>query len=203
MGRRTWLSITVELIEGRGERLWPRPGRVFAVAKQHRFSVLATAIDDAFARWDRAHLHEFHPYPDQATARDRPIRIAQPDDWDLDDAPVIPIATATVGAHVRLGQQFVYVFDLGDDWTHLCTVADQPIDPYDTVGLAASDMPGPLPYFGWGSIPDQYGRRYNGDGALTGDLTGPVPPDPNRRDLPPWRAWWGPDHDYPDLEPPR
>ena len=56
---RTWLSIRVELVEGRGERRWPRPGRLFAAARSHSFAELATAIDDAFARWDRAHLHEF------------------------------------------------------------------------------------------------------------------------------------------------
>ena len=56
---RTWLSIRVDLVEGRGERLWPRPGRIFAAARGHTFEALATAIDDAFARWDRAHLHEF------------------------------------------------------------------------------------------------------------------------------------------------
>lgn len=28
---RTWLSVTVELLGGRGEELWPYPGRVFAV----------------------------------------------------------------------------------------------------------------------------------------------------------------------------
>lgn len=27
------------------------------------------------------------------------------------------------------GEQFVYVFDLGDDWTHLCTVGPERIDP--------------------------------------------------------------------------
>jgi hypothetical protein len=47
---RTWLSIRVELVEGRGERLWPRPGRIFAAARSHTFAALATAIDDAFAR---------------------------------------------------------------------------------------------------------------------------------------------------------
>src|SRR5260370_38651972 len=55
----TWLSIRVELIEGRGVRYWPRPGRLFAAAKTHSYAQLATAIDDAFARWDRSHLHEF------------------------------------------------------------------------------------------------------------------------------------------------
>src|SRR5206468_2827930 len=56
---RTWLSIRVELVEGHGEHFWPRPGRIFAAARTHTFAQLATAIDDAFARWDRAHLHEF------------------------------------------------------------------------------------------------------------------------------------------------
>ena len=56
---RTWLSIRVQLVEGRGERLWPRPGRILAAARSHTFAQLADAIDDAFARWDRAHLHEF------------------------------------------------------------------------------------------------------------------------------------------------
>jgi hypothetical protein len=56
---RTWLSIRVELVEGRGEPVWPRPGRLFAAARGHSFAALGTAIDDAFGRWDRAHLHKF------------------------------------------------------------------------------------------------------------------------------------------------
>jgi hypothetical protein len=56
---RTWLSIRVELIERHGEQYWPRPGRIFAVARSHTFEQLADAIDDAFARWDRSHLQEF------------------------------------------------------------------------------------------------------------------------------------------------
>jgi hypothetical protein len=51
--------VQVELVEGRGEHCWPRPGRIFAAATDHSFAQLATAIDDAFARWDRSHLHEF------------------------------------------------------------------------------------------------------------------------------------------------
>lgn len=53
---RTWLSIRVELVEGRGERPWPRPGRIVAAARSHTFAQLGEAIDDAFARWDRAHF---------------------------------------------------------------------------------------------------------------------------------------------------
>ena len=48
---RTWLSVTVELLGGRGEHLWPWPGRVFAVGPSHTFLDLADAINDAFARW--------------------------------------------------------------------------------------------------------------------------------------------------------
>jgi len=57
----TWLSIRVDLVEGGGQDLWPRPGRIFAAARTHIFGQLAVAIDDAFARWDRAHLYQFLP----------------------------------------------------------------------------------------------------------------------------------------------
>jgi len=56
---RTWLSIAVELIGGRGEELWPRPGRIFAVGPAHTFQDFADAINTAFARWARAPLNEF------------------------------------------------------------------------------------------------------------------------------------------------
>ena len=32
---RIWLSITVEMVSGRGERFWPRPGRVFVASRAH------------------------------------------------------------------------------------------------------------------------------------------------------------------------
>src|SRR3954451_10538166 len=41
---RTWLSVTVELLGGRGEELWPWPGRIFAVGPSHTFMDLANAI---------------------------------------------------------------------------------------------------------------------------------------------------------------
>src|SRR6478735_8467841 len=56
---RTWLSVTVELLGGRGEELWPWPGRIFAVGPSHTFMDLANAINGAFARWDRSHLSMF------------------------------------------------------------------------------------------------------------------------------------------------
>lgn len=56
---RTWLSIAVELLGGRDEIMWPRPGRIFAVGPSHTFAHLGDAINVAFARWDMAHLSEF------------------------------------------------------------------------------------------------------------------------------------------------
>jgi hypothetical protein len=55
-------------------------GRVgcFAAAASHSFAQLATAIDDAFARWDRSHGHEFQ--------LGNGTRIGTPDpEWDGDE----------------------------------------------------------------------------------------------------------------------
>lgn len=57
---RAHLAITVELVHGVHTRdLWPRPGRVLIAARTATFEQLGKAIDDAFARWDHNHLHEF------------------------------------------------------------------------------------------------------------------------------------------------
>jgi hypothetical protein len=168
------LSIQIDLVQGRGEHCWPRPGRLFAAARTHTFGQLATAIDDAFARWDRAHLHEFQLADG--------TRIGAPDpEWD--DALVVPEERTRL-SRLRPGEQFVYVFDFGDDWTHLCTVGGARIDPLEALGILPAV---PLPYFGWGAIPDQYGRAWDGD-----DGESPAPPDPELTDLPPLRPWWGP-----------
>jgi hypothetical protein len=53
------------------------------------------------------------------------------------------------------GDTFVYVFDLGDDWKHGCTVLRTDVDPKEEAGIVPSEI---LPIFGWGTIPDQYGR---------------------------------------------
>jgi Plasmid pRiA4b ORF-3-like protein len=175
---RSWLSLRVELVEGRGERFWPRPGRLLAAARSHTFAQLATAIDDAFARWDRAHLHEFTLADGQ--------RIGRPDPEFGTAEQVLDDRHTTLG-RLRAAEQFVYVFDFGDDWTHLCTVGDRRIDPLEALGVVPA---GPLPFFGWGDLPDQYGRHWDGD-----DGDSPTPPDPGTGDLPCRRPWWGPgDH---------
>lgn len=172
---RSWLSIRVDLVEGGGHAsLWPRPGRILAAARSHTFAQLATAIDDAFARWDRSHLHEFEIGDTQ---------LIGPIVWE--DAPENAQRSDQVRlSRLGLGEQFVYTFDLGDDWTHLCTVGPARIDPAETLGIVPET---PLPYWGWGAIPDQYGRAFDGDDGET-DLE----PDPELIDLPQLRPHWGP-----------
>jgi len=174
MRARSWLSIRVELVEGRGERYWPRPGRLFAAARSHSYAQLATAIDDAFARWDRSHLHEFE------LADGTRIGIPNQESGNED----VLDETREKLSRLQTSQQFIYVFDLGDDWTHLCTVVDANVDPRRALGVIPN---APLPYFGWGNIPDQYGRAWAGE-----DLESSTPLDPELMDLPPLRPGWGP-----------
>ena len=147
---RTWLSIRVDLVSGRGEDFWPRPGRVFAAARSHRFSELADAIDTAFARWDRSHLYKFELADGRV--------IGQPEFDDFDQGYLDSGATKL--STLSLGEQFVYEFDFGDSWTHLCHVGPERIDPESTLGVVPRS---PLPYWGWGTIPDQHGRRWIDD----------------------------------------
>lgn len=156
---RTWYSVTVELLGGRGADLWPCPGRTFAVGPSHTFLDLADAVNIAFARWDHSHLSMFTladgtEVTDTETAADLaggtsgPIRVA------------LDIATAKVARELKPGASFRYLFDFGDDWTHSCTVDAAKIDPVERFGIRPSK---PLPYWGWGTIPDQYGRRWADD----------------------------------------
>ena len=172
---RTWLSVQVDLVEGRGDVLWPRPGRIFAASRSHTFAQLAEAIDAAFARWDLSHLHEFR-------IRDE-TRIGIPDDQGWSEAEEVLDDQKTKLSRLALGEQFSYTFDFGDGWLHLCTVGPIKIDPLEELGIVPDR---PLPFFGWGDIPDQYGRRWDGDG---GDDE--LPADPQRSDLPPLEPGWG------------
>jgi hypothetical protein len=171
---RTWLVINVELVSGGGRGdFWPRPGRTFIASRTHTFEQLAEAIDDAFGRWDLAHLHEF-------TLADG-ICIGTPDpDWD--EGRVIVDSRRTKLSRLAAGEQFAYVFDLGDYWAHLCTVGPERADPVEAYGIIP---PRPAAIFGWGDLPDQYGRRWLGD-----DGEGGRPPDPKGKDLPPILPRW-------------
>ncbi len=172
---RTWLSIRVELVSGLADQFWPRPGRILAASRTHTFEQLANAIDDAFARWDRSHLWAFL-WPD-GTRIERlglgDLEVGQDEALD---------ASSTRLSRLSPGERFLYEFDFGDSWMHVCTVGEERIDPGETLGIVPAK---PLPYWGWGAIPDQYGRRWEDD-----DGESDPRPDPGTNDLedllPPW-----------------
>jgi hypothetical protein len=167
---RTWLAVRVELLGGRGEELWPPPGRVFAVGPKHTFAALARAIDQSFARWDRAHLCQFlladgRTVADEEWANEQSATVSGP------LAPeVLLLDRAKVLGTLSAGGEFCYVFDFGDGWTHRCVVEPEKLDPLDRLGVVPDE---PVAIWGWGAIPDQYGRRWEDD---TGE--DPVPPRP-------------------------
>lgn len=66
---------------------------------------------------------------------------------------------------VRRGDAFRYVFDLEDLWTHRCTVGDDYVDPR-SVSETVPEVP--LPYDGWGEIPDQRGHLWEHDDKSPG-----------------------------------
>jgi len=118
MGR-TWLSVTVELLGGRGEELWPWPGRVFAVGPSHTFKDLADAVNDAFARWDRAHLSMFiladgRVVTDVETGTEMAGSSTGPIRTTLD------IEATTVARVLDPEAEFQFTFDLGDNCPPVC-----------------------------------------------------------------------------------
>ncbi len=145
---RTWLQIRVDLIGGGGVRCDPEPGRIFIVGPSHTFAQFAEAIDAAFARWDLSHLHVFELADERL--------IGFPDDSLGPEMMWLDHAKSKVAREVKAGAEFEYVFDLGDNWRHRCTVSAETVDPVEEYGAIP---PGPVVIWGWGSIPDQYGRR--------------------------------------------
>ena len=138
----------MDLLGGRGMALDPTPGRVFLVGPSHSFEQFASAIDAAFARWDLSHLHTF----ELSDGR----RIGYPDDEFAPELVWLDHTKLKVTKEVKPGEEFTYVFDLGDHWEHRCVVEPEKADPLDEYGTVP---PAPAVVWGWGSIPDQYGRR--------------------------------------------
>lgn len=166
--------MTVELLGGRGEELWPWSGRIFAVGPSHTFMDLADAINDAFARWDRSHLSMFtladgRVITDEETGAEMAGSIRGPIIAPID------IATAKVARTLEAGAEFQFTYDLGDSWMHRCVVGEVKVDPLEVLGVRP-DVP--LPYWGWGSIPDQYGRRWATDDGESRVPSKPGTPHP-------------------------
>lgn len=137
-----WYVIRVELTSGRADELEPPPGRDFLVSPQHTFRQLAEAINGAFARWDLGHLYGFK------LADGTMVGTA------FEDLPFRDAARTKIGRRDE-GEVFGYEFDLGDSWMHRCTILEAGVHPEDVYGARPK---GPVAVWGWGSIPDQYGR---------------------------------------------
>ena len=146
---RTWVQIRVDLLGGRGEDLDPVPGRIFIVGPAHSFGQLADAINVAFGRWDLSHLHEFELEGGR--------KIGYPSDEFAPDLVWEDQSKLKVVRELNPGDEFEFTFDFGDDWRHRCRIQPEKIDPRKEWG--AGPLPHqPVPIWGWGSIPDQYGR---------------------------------------------
>ena len=102
----------------------------------------ADAINLHFARWDLSHLHDFK------LADGREIGFPDPDSPDTLDQVRINVSSA-----LSKGEEFEFVFDFGDDWTHQCRVDEVGVDPNELYGESPQL---PVPIWGWGSIPDYY-----------------------------------------------
>jgi hypothetical protein len=137
----------VDLLGGGGIECDPTPGRVFIVGPGHTFEQFATAIKAAFARWDLSHLHQFELGDGRL--------IGYPDDNFAPDLEWLDHAQLKVTREVKPGDEFEYIFDLGDKWQHLCHVGPIKADPLEEYGTVP---PSPVAIWGWRPIPDQYGR---------------------------------------------
>jgi Plasmid pRiA4b ORF-3-like protein len=152
---RTWLEVRVDLLSGLG-RLRRSPGRIFIVGPSHTFLALAEAINVGFARWDLSHLHQFE------LGGGRRVGFVDPDPFE-DDEVVEDHATVKVAEAVAPGEEFGFIFDFGDRWEHRCRVLGDRIDPSEEWGPLPKQ---PVAIWGWGSIPDQYGRESAGELGL-------------------------------------
>ena len=146
MASKRWLSVKVELLSGRGLVLDHPPARVMIAAPTHTLAELGEAIDLAFARWDHSHLHMF----DLGDGR-RYVLGGSEFEPEVVNSTGVTLAALSL----RVGTSFEYVFDLGDDSLHRCEVRSTGVDPEEEYG-APPDQP--VPIWGWGWIPDQYGR---------------------------------------------
>ena len=143
-----WMTIRV-VLSRQADAPLPHPaGRVLLVHADHSFSDLAEAIDTSFGRWDLTPLHQFE-------VEGRTL-LSAPEDTEAEDSDEVTIGE--VG--LRTGARFTYLFDIGEGWTHDCSVEEVAVDPY---ALAGEEPDVPVPVFGWGMLPDQYGRLTEDD----------------------------------------
>jgi hypothetical protein len=110
------------------------------------FRQLADTINASFARWDLGHLYAFR--------LEDGSEVGIPDEDGDEDEPVRHASRAKIATRAK-GELFEYEFDFGDSWLHRCTILETEVAPDDVYGKRPK---GPVAIWGWGSIPDQYGR---------------------------------------------
>lgn len=155
--RERWLVLRVVLRGKAGEELDPAPGRDLLVSSRHTFAHLAGAIDHAFARWDLGHLHLFY-LPDGRRLGEPSDEWVMPNvagDLDLEPGDLDEREHTLDSVGLKVGDTFEYVFDLGDEWQHDCAMLRDDVDPRVEYGEVPREI---VLVWGWGSIPDQYGR---------------------------------------------
>jgi hypothetical protein len=170
------------VLTGQPHATLPRPpGRVLLVHADHAFSDLADAIDTGFGRWDLTPSHQFDVEGRMLLSSDAV------DDGPEDADDTDEVTVGEVG--LRVAARFGYTFDLSEQWTHECTVDEVGVDPFEAAG---EEPEVPVPLFGWGQIPDQYGRMTEDDTDDDGEeepLALPTDFDPDEEaDLAAWDA---------------
>lgn len=159
-----WMTVRV-VLEARDGATIPQPaGRVILVRKDHTFAEFARAIDTSFGRWDLTPVHEF-----EVDGRRLVSDVAAEEGEAGEQSDGVRLGEV----HLRPGAPFSYVFDVGENWQHTCDVESPAVD----VGQYGGEPEAPIPVFGWGTIPDQYGRQSEEDdeeGAQVGDSVAPA-----------------------------
>jgi hypothetical protein len=142
-----WLAIRVELVSGAAQHFDPSLGRIYIVGLKHTFFDLYEAIEASFGRWEQGHLHAFVMDNDELIGPDPDGELRATDEEGV-----------FVAERVTVGDRFMYIFDWGDEWRHECVVEELPADALPRPG-DEEFLDRPAPIFGWGQLPDQYGRK--------------------------------------------
>lgn len=142
-----WMTVRVVLVGRADEPLEEQAGRLLLVRADHTFAELAEAVDVAFGRWDLTPLHLFEAAGRRLWSDVKAADGEGTAEWS---------GAVQLGEVLSDGSTFRYLFDLGERWEHACDVEALDSDPLEIYG-AEPELP--VPVFGWGMLPDQYGRE--------------------------------------------
>jgi hypothetical protein len=117
-----WMTVRVELVSGRGMDLDPPPGRVSSSARP---TPSATWPTRSICIW-RAGTSVICTFSGSKADERSVTRIPS--------SPTGLTTNGTVSSELSKGDEFEYVFDFGDDWTHHCRVEEVGIDPAEVFG---------------------------------------------------------------------